>query len=66
MSDASGFVAPEFEIVVAHYDENLSWLTPLASETIVYTKGALCIRHMLRHLDGNMLLTVNQRSRADC
>ncbi|RDW65152.1 hypothetical protein BP5796_09844 [Coleophoma crateriformis] len=28
-----------FECVVAHYNEDLSWLEPLSSETIVYSKG---------------------------
>jgi hypothetical protein len=65
MSHARGFVAPDFEVVVAHYNENLSWLTPLASETIVYTKGMLCLHHVLRYSDGSMLLTVKERSKAD-
>ena len=30
-----------FQVVVAHYMENLSWLNPLAPEMIVYTKGML-------------------------
>lgn len=29
------------EIVVAHYNEDLSWLKPAATETTIYTKGTL-------------------------
>lgn len=30
-----------FECIVAHYNEELSWLKPLSSETIIYSKGNL-------------------------
>jgi hypothetical protein len=41
MSDPIDSVVPQFEVVVAHFDEDLSWLDPLAEETTVYTKGML-------------------------
>ena len=41
MSDPIESVVPQFEVVVAHFDEDLSWLEPLADETTVYTKGML-------------------------
>jgi hypothetical protein len=53
MSDLVDPIAPPFEVVVAHCDEDLSWLKPLAEETTVYTKGASCPRPMLRCLDGS-------------
>lgn len=31
-----------FEIVVAHYNEDLTWLKEFRSETRVYCKGRLC------------------------
>jgi hypothetical protein len=50
MSHLVDSVVPPFEVVVAHYDEDLSWLKPLAEDTTVYTKGILCLRHILRRL----------------
>ncbi|KAF2814589.1 uncharacterized protein BDZ99DRAFT_434293 [Mytilinidion resinicola] len=31
--------SPEFECIVAHYNEELSWLEELAPDTIIYSKG---------------------------
>jgi hypothetical protein len=47
MSDSVETVVPSFEVVVAHYDEDLSWLQPLAEETTVYTKGVSCPHYVL-------------------
>jgi hypothetical protein len=30
---------PVFECIVAHYNEELSWLEELAPDTIIYSKG---------------------------
>lgn len=30
----------DFEVVVAHFNEDLSWLTPVASAATIYAKGA--------------------------
>jgi hypothetical protein len=35
--------AGDFEIVVAHYNEDLSWLHPLAEKATVYCKGKLTV-----------------------
>jgi hypothetical protein len=51
MSDPIESVVPHFEVVVAHFDEDLSWLKPLAEETTVYTKGVLAQHHVLRPWD---------------
>lgn len=47
MSNSVETVVPSFEVVVAHYDEDLSWLRPLAEETTVYTKGVSCPHYAL-------------------
>ena len=48
MSDPIEPVVPHFEVVVAHFDEDLSWLEPLAEEATVYTKGVLAQHQVLR------------------
>ena len=48
MSHANDTVSPDFEVVVAHYMEDLSWLELLASDTIVYTKGVPYHCHKFR------------------
>ncbi len=37
--DKQTYQTNEFEVVVAHFNEDLSWLIPIASATTLYVKG---------------------------
>ena len=38
-STTAGLDPLQLEVVVAHYNEDLDWLEPLAPEAFIYTKG---------------------------
>jgi hypothetical protein len=39
-SGAINTKAPTIQFIIAHYNEDLEWLVPLAEEAIIYTKGS--------------------------
>ena len=41
VSTTSGLDPLQLEVVVAHYNEDLDWLAPLAREAFIYTKGMI-------------------------
>lgn len=58
-----------FEIVVAHYNEDLSWLKPAVAEAIIYVKGTI-LDHMrlqgtgIDATDGNFFRKSTERGKA--